>query len=128
MYSFESNIPNECPNIFMRRKMSRMNVRIYSLWKNSQIFERMNIFVNKYLNIFEYPNICYTLVYFAHRKKNNFKSRGYSGLNQSQDRVQFVCKLITLNHSSQSKRPQKSCCTRNDLVNDIRKEVKDRES
>ena len=61
-------------------------------------------------------------------KKKNFKSRGYSGLNQSHDRVQFVCKLITLNHSSQSKRPQKSCCTRNDLVNDIRKEVKDRES
>ena len=61
MYLLESNIPNECPNIFIRRKKYRTNVQIYSLWKNSQKFERMNIFINKYLNIFEYPNICYTL-------------------------------------------------------------------
>ena len=39
-----------------------MNVRIYLLWKNPRIFEGMNIFVNKYLNIFEYPNIRHTLV------------------------------------------------------------------
>ena len=62
MYSLESNIPNESSNIFMRRKKSRMNVRIYSRWKNPRIFKRMNIFVNKYSNIFEYPNIRYTLV------------------------------------------------------------------
>ena len=63
MYSLESNIPNECPNIFMRRKKSRMNVRIDSRWKNPQIFERMNIFINKYLNIFEYPYIHYNLLH-----------------------------------------------------------------
>ena len=38
-----------------------MNVRIYSLKKNPQTFAPMNIFFNKYSNIFEYPNICYTL-------------------------------------------------------------------
>ena len=64
MNSLEANIPNEYPNIFMRRKKSRMNVQIYSLWKNPRIFRQMNIFVNKYSNIFEYPNICYTLVQF----------------------------------------------------------------
>ena len=62
MYLLESNIPNECTNIFMRRKKSRMNVRIYSLWKNPRIFEQMNIFVNKYSNIFKYPDIRQTLV------------------------------------------------------------------
>ena len=59
----ESNIPNDCPNIFMRRKKTRMNVRIHLLWKNPQMFEQMNIFVNKYLNIREYPNIRYTLIH-----------------------------------------------------------------
>ena len=62
MYSLESNIPNKSSNIFMRRKKSRMNVRIYSRWKYPQIFKRMNIFVNKYSNIFEYPNIRYTMI------------------------------------------------------------------
>ena len=62
MYLLESNIPNESSNIFMRRKKSRMNVRIYSRWKNPRIFKRMNTFVNKYSNIFEYPNIRYTLI------------------------------------------------------------------
>ena len=62
MYLLESKIPNKCPNIFMRRKKSWTNVWIYSLWRNPQIFERMNIFVNKYLNLFEYPNIRYTLI------------------------------------------------------------------
>ena len=38
-----------------------MNVRIYLLWRNPWIFERMNIFVNKYSNIIKYLNICYTL-------------------------------------------------------------------
>ena len=61
MYSLESNIPNEYPNIFMRKNKSWMNVRIYLLWKNPRIFRRINIFVNKYLNTFEYPNIRYTL-------------------------------------------------------------------
>ena len=42
-------------------KKSGINVQIYSLWKNPQIFEQMNKFDNKYLNIFEYPNICFTL-------------------------------------------------------------------
>ena len=36
--------------------------------KNPQIFGRMNIFVNKYLNIFEYPIIPKTLVSY-HRSK-----------------------------------------------------------
>ena len=61
MYSLESKIPNEYPTIFVRLKTSQMNVRIYFLWKNLRIFTRMNIFVNQHLNIFEYPNICYTL-------------------------------------------------------------------
>ena len=61
MYLLESNIPYEYQNIFMRKKKSQMNVQIYLLWKNPQIFEWMNIFINKYSNIFEYPNICYTL-------------------------------------------------------------------
>ena len=61
LYSWESNIPNKSSNIFMRRKKSQMNVRIYSRWKNPRIFKRINIFVNKYSNIFEYPNIRYTL-------------------------------------------------------------------
>ena len=38
-----------------------MNVRIYSRWKNPGIFKQMNIFVNKYSNIFKYLNIPYTL-------------------------------------------------------------------
>ena len=62
IYSLESNNTNECVNILKRRKKSWINVRIYLLWKNPQIFEQMNIFVKKYLNIFEYPNICYTLI------------------------------------------------------------------
>ena len=52
MYLLESNIPNEYLYIFMRRTKSWMHVQIYSLWKNSWIFKQMNIFVNKYLNIF----------------------------------------------------------------------------
>ena len=39
-----------------------MNDRIYSLKKNPRLFEQMNIFFNKYTNIFKYPNIGYTLV------------------------------------------------------------------
>ena len=42
-------------------KKSWMNVWIYLLWKNPRIFWWMNIFVNKYSNIFEYPNIRNTL-------------------------------------------------------------------
>ena len=61
IYFLESNIPNESSNIFMTRKKSRMNVRIYSRLKNPRIFKRLNIFVKKYSNIFKYPNICYTL-------------------------------------------------------------------
>ena len=51
MYLLESNILNESSNIFMRGNKSRMNVRIYSRWKNPRIFKQMNIFVNKYSNI-----------------------------------------------------------------------------
>ena len=54
-------LPNERPNIFMRRKNSQRNVWIYLLSKNPRIFEQMNIFVHKYSNIFKYPNIRYTL-------------------------------------------------------------------
>ena len=61
LYWLESNVPNEYLNIFTRRKKSQMNVRIYLLWKKPWIFRQMNIFVNKYLNIFEYQNIRYTL-------------------------------------------------------------------
>ena len=32
------------------------------LKQNARIFGRINIFVNKYSNIFEYPNIRYTLI------------------------------------------------------------------
>ena len=54
----------------MRRKKSRMNVRIYSVWKNPRIFERMNIFIKNYSNIFEDPNIRYTLPCNAFPTKN----------------------------------------------------------
>ena len=65
IYLLESNILNECPNIFMRRKKSGMNVWIYLLLKNPQIIEWMNIFVNKYSNIYKYPNFRYTLIHIA---------------------------------------------------------------
>ena len=63
----ESNfsLTNDYPNIFMRRKKSWMTVRIYLLWKNPQIFRWMNIVINKYSNIFQYPNIRYTLHWCA---------------------------------------------------------------
>ena len=62
IYLLDSKNPNEFVNIFKKRKKSQMNVGISSLWKNPWVFGRMNIFVIKYLNIFEYPNIRYTLV------------------------------------------------------------------
>ena len=52
----------EYPNIFVSIYRSRMNIRIYSAWKNQQILGWMNIFVQIYLNVFEYPNVCATLV------------------------------------------------------------------
>ena len=39
-----------------------MNIRIYSYQKNDTNMIRTNIRIGKYLNIFEYPNICHTLV------------------------------------------------------------------
>ena len=50
-------------------KKSQMNVCIYSPWKNPRIFARMNIFVSKHSNIFEYPNICYTLLWSSNNSK-----------------------------------------------------------
>ena len=51
-----------------------MNVQIYSLWKNPRIFERMNIFNNKYSHILEYLNIRYTLAQAYHQKHKKRKS------------------------------------------------------
>ena len=51
----ESNNPNECPNLFKRRKKVLNECPNIFALRNPQIFGLMNIFVNKYLNIFEYP-------------------------------------------------------------------------
>ena len=80
IYSLASNNLNECPNIFKRRKKSWMNVRMYSVWKNSRIFGRMNIFVNKYSNIFEYPNICDTLIYYLSMLQFTWLDDGKEGV------------------------------------------------
>ena len=60
IYLLDYNSPNECRNIFMRRKKHQIYIQIYLLEKTT------NIWVNKYIrqkysNIIEYPNICYTL-------------------------------------------------------------------
>ena len=65
--------------LYSLNKLLRTNVRIYSEGKNMpneyskyiwmvkivRIFLNINIFVTSYLNIFEYPNILYTLVWIG---------------------------------------------------------------
>ena len=47
--------------------------------KIKQIFLRMNIFVIEYLNIFEYPNLCYTLYHVNMGNTNGMILPTYEG-------------------------------------------------
>ena len=61
IYLLESNIPNEYPNIFMRRKKFRVNVRIYSLWKIHKYLGEwiyLSINIQTYLNIRIFSTHC----------------------------------------------------------------------
>ena len=48
IYSYQENDTNEYPNIFVSRKLIRMNVRIDILIENIQIFKYLNIFPLKF--------------------------------------------------------------------------------
>ena len=61
IYLLESYIQMNIWIYSQKEKKSQMNVQIFSIWKNSWIFRWRKIFVNKYLNVFEYPNIQYTM-------------------------------------------------------------------
>ena len=59
----EKNMANEYPNIFGMPKDAERISEYIRLKKERRIVTNMNIFVSKYSNIFECPNIRYTLKY-----------------------------------------------------------------
>ena len=92
-----------------------MNVRIYSVKKNPRIFGRINIFVNKYLNIFEYPNIRYTLNKTSADFMNDLKKIGekFLGWIERQGAAAVSARLthqaLALSKPQQSAPPVQKC-------------------
>ena len=109
MYSLQSNIPN-IPNIFMRRKKSQRNVQIYFLWRNPQILERMNIFVNKYSGTLvhtiqfsvQWQYISVELKYTLHSAVCNALLVSAVSVHTTHFIMLWQCRLVQLQYTSHS--------------------------